>query len=158
MGRPPRDPQEAILSRRFFAAVVGYGLVITASTLVAFGWGLVNAPASASTMAFMTLALAQIGHLGNARSNAPVLRLDRIVANPYALVGVACALVLQAAAAFIEPLAQVLRVVPLHPREWLVVVACASVAAIGGQGLKLLRPGGAAPPDSLGARITQFAE
>ena len=144
MGRPPRDPEEAILSRRFFAAVAGFGLVITASTLVAFGWGLVNAPAKASTMAFMTLALAQIGHLGNARSSAPVLRFDRIVANPYALVGVACALALQAAAAFIEPLARILQVVPLNSREWLVVLACASVAGIGGQAVKLLRDAGAA--------------
>ncbi len=143
MGRPPRDPQQAILSRGFFVAVVGFGLVITASTLVAFGWGLVNAPASASTMAFMTLALAQIGHLGNARSSAPVLRFDRIVANPYALIGVGCALALQAAAVLIEPLAHVLRVVPLNPREWLVVIACASAAGIGGQAVKLFRAAGA---------------
>ena len=143
MGRPPRDPQQAILSRGFFVAVVGFGLVITASTLVAFGWGLVNAPASASTMAFMTLALAQIGHLGNARSSAPVLRFDRIVANPYALIGVGCALALQAAAVLIELLAHVLRVVPLNPREWLVVIARASAAGIGGQAVKLFRAAGA---------------
>ena len=88
-------------------------------------------------MAFMTLALAQIGHLGNARSSGPVLRLKRIVANPYALLGVTCALALQAAAVFFEPLANVLRVVPLDPREWLVVLVCASVPAIGGQAVKL---------------------
>jgi P-type Ca2+ transporter type 2C len=136
MSRPPRHPQQAILSRRFFSSVLGFGLVITSSTLVAFGWALVHAPERASTMAFMTLALAQIGHLGNARSSAPVLRLERVVANRYALVGVACALVLQGAAAFLDPLANALRVVPLRPRDWLVVIACASAAAVVGQALK----------------------
>ena len=97
-------------------------------------------------MAFMTLALAQIGHLGNARSSGPVLRLKRIVANPYALLGVTCALVLQGAAIFLQPLATVLRVVPLDTRGWLVVITCASVPAIGGQAVKLFRAGLVAAP------------
>ena len=103
MTRPPRDPQVAFLSPRFLGSVLGFGLVITASTLAAFLWALACAPAQASTMAFMTLALAQIGHLGNARSSGPILRLKRIVSNPYALLGVTCALGLQAAAIFFCP-------------------------------------------------------
>ena len=137
MTRPPRDPQEAILSRHFLGSVLGFGIVITASTLAAFLWALAYAPGQASTMAFMTLALAQIGHLGNARSSGPVLRLKRIVSNPYALLGVTCALALQAAAVLFDPLANVLRVVPLDRRGWLVVLVCASVPAIGGQAVKL---------------------
>jgi Ca2+-transporting ATPase len=146
MSRPPRNPHEAILSRRFLVSVLGFGLTITCSTLGAFIWALSYAPAQASTMAFMTLALAQIGHLGTARSSGPVLRLKRIVANPYALIGVACALVLQGAPIFLEPLATILRVVPLDPRSWLVVIACASVPAIGGQAVKLFRAGLVAAP------------
>jgi hypothetical protein len=59
MRRPPRDPEEAILSRGFLISVLAYGLLITASTLAAFVWALDHAAERASTMAFMTLALAQ---------------------------------------------------------------------------------------------------
>ena len=90
-------------------------------------------------MAFMTLSLAQIAHLGNARSRGPVLRLERALANPYALLGAGLAVLLQLAAVFVDPLARILRVVPLDSTEWLVVVALASVPALGGQALKLVR-------------------
>jgi P-type Ca2+ transporter type 2C len=139
MHRPPRDPEEAILSRGFLTSVLGYGLVITASTLAAFIWALDHAAERASTMAFMTLALAQIGHLGNARSTGPVVRPERATANPYALAGVAVSVALQLAAVTVEPLARILRVVPLQATDWLVVVCLASVPAVIGQALKLLR-------------------
>ena len=104
---------------QFSQQVFAFGLLITASTLAAFLWGLTYAPERASTMAFMTLAIAQIGHLGNARSRGPVLRLERAIANPYAIVGAIVALVLQAVAVFLEPLALLLRVVPLQPTDWI---------------------------------------
>ena len=68
MKRPPRNPKEAILSRGFLTGIAIYGALITASTLAVFLWALAHAPAQATTMSFMTLALAQILHLGNARS------------------------------------------------------------------------------------------
>ena len=73
MRRPPHDPEEAILSREFLTSVLTFGVLITLSTLAAFVWALDRAPERAPTMAFMTLALAQIAHLGNARSRGPVL-------------------------------------------------------------------------------------
>ncbi len=137
MRRPPRDPNEAILSPSFLARVLSFGALITASSLGAFVWGLVHAPDRAPTLAFMTLALAQIGHLGNARSRGPVLRLQRVLANPYALLGAALALGLQLLAAFFRPLAELLQVVPLEPIDWLVVVALGSLPAMVGQAAKL---------------------
>ncbi len=139
MRRPPQDPQEAILSRGFLTNVLAFGGLITLSTLVAFVWALGRAPDRAPTMAFMTLALAQIAHLGNARSRGPVLRLERALANPYALAGAGLAVLLQLAAAVIDPLARILRVTPLDPLEWLVVAVLASIPALAGQGLKVYR-------------------
>jgi P-type Ca2+ transporter type 2C len=139
MRRPPQNPQDAILSRQFLARVFGYGLLITLTTLAAFVWALRHAPDAAPTIAFMTLALAQIGHLGNARSRGPVLRLRRALANPHAIVGAAIAVLLQLSAAAIDPLARVLRVTPLEPTDWLVIVALAAVPAVVGQLLKALR-------------------
>src|SRR5690606_7766910 len=75
MRRKPCDPQEAILSPRFLKAIAFYALLITLSTLAAFFWGLSSGTVDrAVTLAFMTLALAQTFHLGNARSSEPVIR------------------------------------------------------------------------------------
>ena len=77
MQRPPRNPQEAILSRAFLTSVFVYGALIAAVTLVAFAWALRYAPGHATTVAFLTLALTQVFHLGNARSSGAVLRPAR---------------------------------------------------------------------------------
>jgi Ca2+-transporting ATPase len=135
--RPPRDPREAILSRSFVTSVLAYAALITVAAVGAFGWALVFSPDRASTVAFMTLAIAQIAHLGNARSSGPVLHIRRALANPYALLGVAVALTLQLMAVAVEPLADVLRVVPLGLADWVVVLAMGSIPAVVGQLVKL---------------------
>ena len=157
MRRPARDPQEAILSRTFLGSVFAFALVITASTLAAFLWGLTYAPEQASTMAFMTLAIAQIGHLGNARSSGPVLRLERAVANPYALAGAGLALFLQALTTAIEPLAGILHVVSLRLQDWVVVLALASLPAIAGQAAKVLGAHGVSLRQVIGRSRSRLA-
>ena len=141
MQRPPRDPQDAILSREFLARVLGYGALITLSTLAAFIWALRYSPDDASTIAFMTLALAQIGHLGNARSRRAVLRVSRALANPFAVLGAGLAVLLQVAAATFAPLSRVLQVTALNPTDWLVVIGLAAIPAVVGQVLKAVRVG-----------------
>jgi hypothetical protein len=90
----------------------------------------------------MTLALAQIAHLGNARSAEAVLRPSRAAANPYALAGAAIAMGLQVATAWIEPLEDILRVAPLASREWALVVTMAAFPAVVGQMWKAWRADG----------------
>jgi Ca2+-transporting ATPase len=85
------------------------------------------------TIAFMTLALAQLFHLGNARSRGPVLSWRRITANRWALGAVPLVIGLQLAAVYWEPLSTVLRTVPLAPGDWLVVFGAAAVPAVVGQ-------------------------
>jgi Ca2+-transporting ATPase len=138
MNRPPRNPQEALLSRTFIGSVLLYGGLITASTLAAFLWA-IDDPERATTVSFMTLALAQILHLGTARSSEAVLRPARALANPYALGAVVLAVALQLVAMYLPPLAAVLHVVPLGGREWLVVVALAALPAMLGQAARLRR-------------------
>jgi hypothetical protein len=87
----------------------------------------------------MTLALAQIGHLGNARSREHVLAFRRIVSNRYALTGVAVAVALQIAAALLIPLRDLLDVVALGPADWVAIVGLASLPAVGGQLFKFVR-------------------
>jgi Ca2+-transporting ATPase len=138
MRQPPRDPREAILSGSMLRSIALYGAMIAAVTIAAFALG-------GTTTAFMTLALAQILHLGNARSVGPVLVPGLAFANRAALAAVALAIGLQLVAAFFEPLARVLGVTPLSAREWVLVGALGALPAVVGQGAKLLRALSAPP-------------
>lgn len=139
MRRPPRDPHEAMLSRTFLRRVTGYALSIAVVSLIALWWAVAHAPAAMTTMVFMTLACAQIFHLGNARSSGPVLALSAATANPVAIAAVLLSLGLQVAAISIAPLADLLRLTPLAWREWAIVAVLSLVPAVAGQMLKVLR-------------------
>ena len=140
MRRPPRDPDETILSPRFIRAIIGYAALITVATLAAYLWALrAGDPARAVTIAFMTLAIAQLLHLGNARSREPVLTWRRITANPWALGAVPLVIGLQLLAVYWAPLREVLRTVPLDPRDWLAVFALAAVPAVIGQAAEVVQ-------------------
>ena len=141
MRRPPRSPRAAILSAGMVRMTAGYALLIALCTLAAAWWGMRGsaAPGYATTLAFMTLAVAQVFHLGNARSEAPVLRPARAVANPYALVAVALVLLLQIIAVQWAPLATVLGAVPLGWRDWLIVGALGVIPGVAGQILNAFR-------------------
>ena len=138
MRRPPRDPEAAILSRRFVRSLAMYAGLITAATLAAFGYGLATGTEQrAVTLAFMTLALAQLFHLGNARSTRPLLGSGRALGNVWALGAVAVVLALQVLAVYLAPLAELLDVTPLATWDWVPVVLLAAVPALVGQMLRL---------------------
>ncbi len=140
MERTPRRPDETILSRRFARSVGFFALLITLSTLAAYGWGLRSGdPERAITIAFMTLAIAQLFHLGNARSRGPVLHPSRAFANRWALAAVPLVIGLQLLAVYWQPLARVLRTEPLDPWDWVVVASFSVVPAVVGQVLNVVR-------------------
>ncbi len=134
MTRPPRPPGAAILSAPFLRAIGFYSSLITGATLVAYALTLRGpAPERAATVAFMTLALAQLFHLGNARSRAPVLRPARAFANRWALASVPLVIALQLAAVHVGPIADVLGTVPLDRASWLLALGLAAAPAVVGQ-------------------------
>ena len=139
MRQPPRHPREAILSGRVARATLGYATVISLVALTAFVWGLGRAPENrvyARTLAFMTLAFAQIFHLGNARSGRAVFSLGKVVSNPYALAAVGLTTALQVLTVELQPLADVLRTHPLSTNDWLVLTVLALIPALLGQVVK----------------------
>jgi len=151
MRRPPRDPDQTILSPRFLRAISGYAGLITLSTLGAYAWSLRSDDTTrAITIGFMTLALAQLFHLGNARSRGPVLAWRGAIANPWALGAVPLVVALQIAAVYWPPLSGVLHTVPLAASDWLLVLSFAAVPAIVGQVAELVqaRHSGAEPANT----------
>lgn len=140
MDRAPRNPEQAILSARFLRAVAAYGFLIAVVTVAAF-WialepGETTASTRAQTMAFMTLALAQVLHLGNARSQDHVLSPRRALANPFALGAVGLVVFLQVLAVHVAPLAGVLRTEALDLNDWGICLTLAAVPAVIGQALR----------------------
>ena len=141
MRRPPRDPSAAMLSKRFILDVLLAGGVITASAVAVFLWLLRDGTVVAQTGTFMTLALAQVLHLGNARSQDAVIGIARMTANVYALLAVALSVGLQLAAMYVPPLPKLLHLVSLEPSQWAAVLVASLVPALAGQAVKALRAG-----------------
>jgi len=142
MRRPPRDPDEAILSASFLKRIAVYAVLIAAVTLGGYAWALSaeeSDPRRAMTVAFMTLAFAQLFHLLNARRKGPALTRRHAFSNRWAFGAVALVTGLQVIAAHLAPLAEVLGTRPLPAGDWAVVVGLAAIPALLGQGSKLLR-------------------
>jgi Ca2+-transporting ATPase len=138
MKRPPRDPREAIVSASFFSSVVFYSALLVAGTFAVMWWAH-RESAPVTTMVFMTLALGQVLHLGNARSERDVLRPAAALKNRYAIGAVMISCGLQTLPLYVGSLGSLLQVTPLSLREWLVVGAGAGLTAVVGQAARLLR-------------------
>jgi Ca2+-transporting ATPase len=102
MKRPPRNPQEAILSRRFLTSILLYASLITVCVLGAFLWAHEEMRDQAVTVTFMTLALAQIFHLANARAGS-AMNLVWFMGNRHAVAAIVVSVGLQFAATYVEP-------------------------------------------------------
>jgi len=131
MRRQPRDPKEPLMTLRFGWLIAWQGVLLAACTLVAFrvGLGWYGAAGDglrhAVTIAFMTLALAQIFHAFNARSRTRSAFSAGLFSNRWLWGAVVVCLLLQAAAIYAPFLSAVLRTVPLTAADWGLIVASA---------------------------------
>ena len=140
MERPPRDPDKAILSRGFLRGVAFYAILIAAVTLVAYMAVGAGDAARGSTAAFMTLALAQGFHLGNARSRGAVVSPARVLANRWAIAALSVVVILQGVSIIVPGLRGLLGLTPLDTRAWGIVLVLSIAPALVGQLLKVSRP------------------
>jgi Ca2+-transporting ATPase len=131
----------------------GYALIIAASTLAALLWGLsetggdpIHRVRHAGTLAFMTLALAQLAHLANARRLPGDIGRRRT--NWYVVGAVALALTLQLATVYISPLATILDVAPLDATDIAVIVALSLVPLLAGYLFRFAWAKATPPPSS----------
>ena len=130
MRQPPRDPSEALLSRRFLGLIAWQGLLLAAATLLAYGIGLSRHGSDgeglkqATTMAFMTLALVQIFHAFSARSHVRSIFGRGSFSNRWLWGATAVCLLLQATAISLPPLQRLLHTVPPSLADWAVILTC----------------------------------
>jgi Ca2+-transporting ATPase len=136
MTRPPRDPREPLMTRRFVWLIVWQGALLGGMVLLAFAvgmrwYGVQGAGLrQASTMAFMTLALVQVFHTFNARSQVRSAFTAQLFTNAWLWAAVAICLLLQAAAIYVPLLQRVLHTSALNVADWGVVLGL-SLAPVG---------------------------
>lgn len=139
MQRPPRRPEHGLLTRSLLGSAVGHALLIAAATLITFA--LTMTAANAGTVAFLTLAVAQVLHLGNARSTMPTVHPKQLLANKIVLAGAAVSLALVAATNYVPALADVLSLQSIDRSQWAVVLSLGAAPAIAGQIWRWFRAG-----------------
>jgi len=130
LSRPPRPPSEPILARPQWIAIIVHGCVITAVTLCAMLVGihaLGLADDAATAMSFFTLALAQLWHVFNMRNWRDRLIVNQITRNAYVWLAIALCILILAVATLQPDIAEALRLVPLSPAAWAVVMVLSLV-------------------------------
>ncbi len=130
MKRTPRDPRESLMNWQFVGLIAWQGALLAAVTLLAFWIGMRWYGADgeglrhAITIAFMTLALAQVWHAFNARSQRRSAFSGRVFSNGWLWAAVAACVVLQLLAVYWPFLQRLLRTVSLTFADWGLVAAC----------------------------------
>ncbi|MCC6511467.1 MAG: cation-transporting P-type ATPase, partial [Pirellulaceae bacterium] len=144
MQRAPRDPKESLLKSSFLILIFWQGLLLTAVTLVAFGVALHwhgdqgSGLTQSTTVAFMTLSLAQVVHAFSARSQQRSIFSARLFTNGWLWAAVLVCLLLQVAAVYVPFLQRVLHTTAPTLANWILIGLCACLPLAVIEAVKLL--------------------
>lgn len=136
MKRPPRDPKAALLPAKFVFLIAWEGLLLAATTLLAFAVGLNwygdegEGLKRATTIAFMTLALTQVFHVFNARSRNRSALTKQLFTNGWLWGAITICLLLQLAAVHVPLLQRVLNTVPPTTPDWILIFGCSLIPVV----------------------------
>lgn len=137
MDRPPRDPDESVVTPYHWGLIGGYGVVIALTILGAFYGALQELGMDvdqAVTVSFLTLSISRLLHVFNMRSPESGLLDNEISRTPYVWGALALCLGLLLLAVYWPPLASILSVVPPGLNGWLLIGGASVVPLILGQG------------------------
>ena len=141
MQRPPRHPEEAILLRRHWLAIGGYGALIAATVLAVFALALLHygmPVAEAVTIAFLTFGFTRLWHVFNMRSQGSNLWRNEVTRNAFAWIAILVGVALLLAAVYLPILSGVLDVSAPDARGWLLILGFSLVPLVLGQLIKSL--------------------
>jgi len=143
MNQPPRDPAEPILDKRRWVYIALLGGVITAATLGAFALSLYwldLSVAQSITVAFVTLALAQLWNVFNMRAAGTGVLVNEVTRNPWIWGAIVLCLGLIAAALWLPGLSTVLKLPSPGTAGLALAAGMSAMHLIGGQIVLLLVP------------------
>lgn len=136
MQQPPRDPSEPILARRHWVAIAIHGVVITMAVMAALVFALTvldYVDSRATTVSFLTLALAQLWHVFNMREPGSSFLRNDVMRNPMVWGALGLCLVILASAVYIPFLSEVLHMRDPGAAGWLVAFAMSLIPWVIGQ-------------------------
>ncbi|MDD2572954.1 MAG: calcium-translocating P-type ATPase, PMCA-type [Bacillota bacterium] len=139
MDRKPRDPERNIFDKGMIRRIVYQGIMVGALTLTAFVIGSQRNLEAGRTMAFTVLALSQLVHSFNMRSNRQSVFKKGFASNKYLLGAVAISALLVFIVLEVPFLASVFKLTVLNIKEWTAVglLALAPIAVV--EAAKLLK-------------------
>jgi Ca2+-transporting ATPase len=122
MRRPPRDPGEALVPRRFAARALGEGALLAAGVLSAYLWVVAQAGPGprATTIAFTALVL--VHPLQAIRCRSERVGWWRLPPNALSWLALVVLIGLQYLTVAVGPLARLLGTAPLEGPDWLVLI------------------------------------
>jgi Ca2+-transporting ATPase len=142
--QPPRNPEERIIKTSDFQRIAWEASVISAAALAAYGYALARhgIGAQSSTVAFMSLTLAQVLHTFSCRSETHRWFDARpLPRNPYVEAAIAGSLALQLLPLVVPGLGQLLHIVPLDARDYGVIALAALLPLVINELTKSGEPG-----------------
>lgn len=133
MRQPPRDPREPVLTRRHWRRIAAEGALIAAAVLgslwiAARGIGL--EPRQATTVAFLTLAMAQLWHVFGMRDRGSSWWNNEVTRNRWVWAALGLCSLLLALALWVPPIAEVLSVVDPGPHGLLLALGMSLLPAV----------------------------
>jgi Ca2+-transporting ATPase len=136
MEHPPRPKTEALLTRRHWARLVGYGLVMSVAVLTGFALSTLVFDMNgkrAVTISFLILAGAQVGHVFNMVSPRSGFALNEVTRNPWIWGAVIVCIGLMVVAVYVPILSKVLGTEEPGPEGWMLVLTLSLAPVIVGQ-------------------------
>jgi P-type Ca2+ transporter type 2C len=136
MDQPPRDVKEAIMTRRHWWSVVGWGVGIAACVLGGLAWGIKGLnmdPLEAVTISFLTLAFAKLWFVFNLRDYGTGVLKNNVVGNPWIWASLALCGSILLGAVYLPGLSHLLRTSPLGLGGWLSVLLLSLIPLVIGQ-------------------------
>jgi Ca2+-transporting ATPase len=136
MRRPPRNPGESIVNAQGWLLIGAYAAIITIATLAAFVAALFWLELSedaAMSVAFLTLAFAQLWHVFNMRAQGSKLLLNEVTRNPFIWAAIVLCATLIVSAVHAPGLFAVLSLSDPGPVGWAVVAGASLIPLLAGQ-------------------------
>jgi Ca2+-transporting ATPase len=145
MKRQPRPRSESVLTRKHWAAVGGWALLLAVSVLAALViafYGLDFPQRQAVTISFLTLAFGKLWFVFNLRRPGSAVFNNDVLKNPYVAAAIALCAILLLAAVYLPGLSDLLKTEnPTRP-GWLVVIGMSLFPFICGQILRITQKTG----------------
>ena len=123
MSRKPRDPNRGIFDRGMITRIIYQGAMVGLLALIAFVIGQRVDVVTGRTMAFTVLALSQLAHTFNVRSNTKSIFKVGLSTNVKLLWAIVFSALLQIFVIIVPPVSEIFKVKALNGEQWLMVGA-----------------------------------